>query len=615
MPAQPAYLTLNRHGTYYFRVVIPLPLRAAFGLQREIRRSLKTDSLRLALRRARQYAARFEAVFDKALHVIDDDFIPTEEDLRLFNEELERAGKPEQWGNWTSSPAEQEDTSPSALSDEDRKEIFDQQRRQLIAMEMTGSLKGSIPSSQQELAERLFDEYLDVPLSRFRKLLPQILDQLALAKLGAKPAANGAPSTKPEPPPEPEGPTLFEIWEQQWDTEHKLAIASKRKAKSPRTRKAECGYASRLNILSGNKPINQLSLEDFNRIYLQIFDLKASRGTKIPPPNSPMDSILADPGIARIDSATADKLIIRLGVLHKFAYKKGMTSVPPDRTDKPSIPKPTQDALEPEKSFETEDLEKIFNGWLFTGTERNHRQKVFPYQFWLPVLAYYTGGRLNELSQLDTEDVRQIKGIWTITIVDDPEDRPCPKSVKNNSSRRVLPLHSELLRMGFLEFCEQAVQEGREKLFSDGLVYNVNKGWGGIATQFFCRMPSASTPVGGYFHGVGIRTRDEHGKTDRKNFHSFRHTFTDLAREAGAEAYLVLPDLTGHSRTHEGQHASYGNGFSLAKKREILEALPMPVSLQNVTYQDFEHRLGTYLKTWTKRHRDAHGMNQSEPPA
>ncbi|WP_306509111.1 DUF6538 domain-containing protein [Pseudomonas syringae] len=35
------------------------------GLQREIRRSLKTDSLKQALRRARQFIARYDAVFDR----------------------------------------------------------------------------------------------------------------------------------------------------------------------------------------------------------------------------------------------------------------------------------------------------------------------------------------------------------------------------------------------------------------------------------------------------------------------------------------------------------------------------------------------------------------------
>ncbi|WP_338109055.1 DUF6538 domain-containing protein [Pseudomonas cerasi] len=67
-------ITLNRQRTYYFRIiVVPLRLRAAFDLQRKIRRSLKTDSLRLELRYIHQYAARFEAVFDNLLVVAEQD--------------------------------------------------------------------------------------------------------------------------------------------------------------------------------------------------------------------------------------------------------------------------------------------------------------------------------------------------------------------------------------------------------------------------------------------------------------------------------------------------------------------------------------------------------------
>lgn len=105
MPAQPAYITLNRHGTFYFRIVVPLPVRTALGLQREIRSSLKTDSQRLAIRRARQYAARFDAVFDKVLSVIDhDDY--TEEELISLAEEVEQTGKADSWGAWASWPTE-----------------------------------------------------------------------------------------------------------------------------------------------------------------------------------------------------------------------------------------------------------------------------------------------------------------------------------------------------------------------------------------------------------------------------------------------------------------------------------------------------------------------------
>ncbi|MGI9804240.1 DUF6538 domain-containing protein [Pseudomonas aeruginosa] len=48
MKPSPSYLTRNRHGTFYFRIVIPRPLRALLHGQREVRRTLKTDSERLA---------------------------------------------------------------------------------------------------------------------------------------------------------------------------------------------------------------------------------------------------------------------------------------------------------------------------------------------------------------------------------------------------------------------------------------------------------------------------------------------------------------------------------------------------------------------------------------
>lgn len=59
---QPAFVTCNRHGTYYFRSVIPAPLRDQFGGRREIRRSLQTDSYRTAIVCARAYRAEFDAI-------------------------------------------------------------------------------------------------------------------------------------------------------------------------------------------------------------------------------------------------------------------------------------------------------------------------------------------------------------------------------------------------------------------------------------------------------------------------------------------------------------------------------------------------------------------------
>ena len=604
MPAQPAYITRNRHGTFYFRIVVPLPLRSALGFQREIRRSLKTDSQRLALRRARQFAARYEAAFDKVLTMVErDDYQITDEDIEAWAAEIEGAGSSEPWGSWSSPSMEQAEQSNSPITDAERREDDEQQRRALIAQVLTGSSKRAIPTHQQELAEQLFDFGRSLPYRLFAKLLPERLKALALEQG----RANTPQPVNTARPAETAGPTLYELWSLHREYEDKRG-----KTISKSGYVDERGHACRLNILSRNRPISALSLEDFNQLYMHAKEVKLSRGVKLPAPDSPPETILAGSGDERLGAATLQKLILRLDVLHRFAYKRGFTTVDPAKTDKPHIEYEAPSSED--KAFTPEDLAAIFNGFLYSGIDSGTFKYVYPYQFWLPLLGLYTGGRLNELCQLDTEDVRQDRrtGIWVIDIADDPKDKPLPKALKNKSSRRHLPIHDELIRVGFLDFAEQARREGREKLFSDGLVYHEGKGWGSKATTFFTRMPSGSTKSEGYFHSVGIRKRLENGKTDKKKFHTFRHTFVDLVRNTSADALNVLTALTGHSDPDRNESATYGTGFYMQNKHRVLHSVDFPVDLSKVTYADFEQRLGHIVAPSVKEHRAEFGLNQSE---
>jgi hypothetical protein len=150
------------------------------------------------------------------------------------------------------------------------------------------------------------------------------------------------------------------------------------------------------------------------------------------------------------------------------------------------------------------------------------------------------------------------------------------------------------------------------KLFSDGLTYNPSKGWGGNATTFFTRMPSASTRQGGYFFNVGIRKRLENGKPDNKNFHSFRHTFIGLLRNTGGEARSLLETFTGHAKPNKTQADDYGLGVYLATKHQALHTVIFPLDLSRVTYLDFVNRLGHKLNPSVSAHRRKHGTNQIE---
>ncbi|KAA8713163.1 site-specific integrase [Pseudomonas cannabina] len=605
MPIRPAFLTTSRHGTYYFRIVTPKPLRSAFGLQREIRRSLKTDSLRLALRCARQYAARFEAAFDRVLRVVDqDDYVPTDADYELYIHEIEQA---ESAGAWASHSAEPAQSTKSAISDEDWQKIEIQQRWNAIAEVLTGNAKRAIPESQRGLADQIFTAGNGIPFTRFRKLLPKLLDELALQQLSRPDATAAAPASAPAPlVPKLPGPTLYELWMLLRETDQRL-----NRKKSASAHADEKGHALRLTILSGNRPFDSLSLEDINQLYQATRQVKALRGRKIPPPDSPIESILASQGDDLISGPTIEKMIIRLSVLHKFAYAKGYTDIEPGKTEVPSVNTEAGRIARQDKPFSTQELHAIFSGYLYEGTDSGSANLVFPYQFWLPLLGIFTGGRLNELCQLETADITQEvgTGIWFARLVEEGT-----KSLKNDNSNRFMPIHSELIRIGFLDFVAQAQKEGRKNLFSDGLTYQKIKGWGGIATTFFTRMPSASTTYGGYFYSIGIRKRLSDGKPDGKKFHAFRHTFVDLLRNTSDEADRLIPAFTGHAAKNKNQSDDYGSGYSLSKLHRVLHTVQFPVCLSGITYADFEQRLGHILNPCIQEHRDTHGLNPAQQP-
>ncbi|HEY8098270.1 MAG TPA: DUF6538 domain-containing protein, partial [Methylobacter sp.] len=62
-----AYMCKNRHGTYYARFIIPKHLQSHFNNKKEIRRSLQTDSRKIATKRARIYRVEFESIVDQLM--------------------------------------------------------------------------------------------------------------------------------------------------------------------------------------------------------------------------------------------------------------------------------------------------------------------------------------------------------------------------------------------------------------------------------------------------------------------------------------------------------------------------------------------------------------------
>jgi integrase len=196
--------------------------------------------------------------------------------------------------------------------------------------------------------------------------------------------------------------------------------------------------------------------------------------------------------------------------------------------------------------YDAEDLKLIFNSPVFRSGERP-RGGGGEAAKWLPVIALFSGARLEEIGQALVADVKKQDGIAYLHI--NTLDREAGKRVKNKSSRRSLPLHPELLRCGFVAYVDERRRKGDVRLFPDlraavsgQVTGNWSKWWGR------------------YLDGLGI-------SDPRKVFHSFRHTFKRACRTARIEEELH-DALTGHTSASVGRE--YGSGVPLEVLAEAI---------------------------------------------
>lgn len=82
--------------------------------------------------------------------------------------------------------------------------------------------------------------------------------------------------------------------------------------------------------------------------------------------------------------------------------------------------------------------------------------------FWAPLLALYTGARVNEIASIRLEDVSEEGG--TLLVLLSPAGR---RTGKNDHSRRWVPVHAALIDSGFLDYLAALAREGQAVLFPE----------------------------------------------------------------------------------------------------------------------------------------------------
>jgi integrase len=313
----------------------------------------------------------------------------------------------------------------------------------------------------------------------------------------------------------------------------------KKAASRPENTLREFGYAlARFLELHGDLEIARITRRHTRefREALQEMPLRRSGALRTATLSELVEWSKQHPSDAKASPETVNKLLGAVGAVAQWGRDNGLIADDVQWSNpfsKMSLPT-RRSTREP---WETDELRTLFGSPIFTGGERPQAGGGEA-AFWLPVLALFTGARLNELAPLTVEDVKvdEASGIHFLNIREVMEQG---RRLKTAGSARVIPVHHELVRIGFLRFADTVrTSSGSEARLFPLLTPGPKGGFGEAWSKWFGR----------YKRSLGITNK-------ASVFHSFRHGFKDALRSARVSED-VNDALTGHSSSSIGR--SYG---------------------------------------------------------
>jgi integrase len=155
-----------------------------------------------------------------------------------------------------------------------------------------------------------------------------------------------------------------------------------------------------------------------------------------------------------------------------YAWHKKAGSGLDNPFDGIAAPKPRKsDPRKARRDFTHAEVQRFLDLPAFTGAQAAHGSgssrsgtvRIRDHRFWVPLICFFSGMRLNEACGLAIADMKEENGITFFHVRDEFEDQ----SVKANASRRKVPLHHELVRLGLIAEVRHWKASGRLRLFSE----------------------------------------------------------------------------------------------------------------------------------------------------
>mgnify|MGYP000050676777 CR=1 FL=1 len=184
-------------------------------------------------------------------------------------------------------------------------------------------------------------------------------------------------------------------------------------------------------------------------------------------------------------------------------------------------------------------------------------------RFWAPLIALYSGMRLEEICQLHLSDIVKVDGVLCFSINEESGGSGYVKHVKSSAGIRKVPVHPYLWeKIGLGKFAsfrwEQTKKEKHRSalLFPDlqervNTVNHATVKLGSALTHWFTR----------YRRSVGVG--GQHGETSTKAFHSFRHTVIEYLHKEARVDLSMLQSMVGHEMIDMGVTENYAGDWPI----------------------------------------------------
>lgn len=289
-----------------------------------------------------------------------------------------------------------------------------------------------------------------------------------------------------------------------------------------------------------DRPLGQITRQDATEIKKVVQALPVNRNTKPETKDLKLLDAIAVTGVRKVSVETVNNHMAMFYRFWDWAERHG--HAPQKLFDGMKVSKAKKPA-EGRKPYSKQQAQQLYAALTGNGSGL---VKKDDYK-WGALLGLYTGARLREIAQLDVADIRQEGGIWYLDINGDGPN----KSLKTPAAKRRVPVHSELIRLGFLDWV--AAKPKGQRLFLS-FTYNAKEGYGRNLGRWFNTV---------FLPGLGMK---ESGLV----FHSLRHTMVTRLAQAGV-AEPLFQEIVGHERQGVAQQVYFKEGHTLAQKRGAIE--------------------------------------------